>query len=55
MVDYIPHSTLKLIQDKRYKMSSDTIHLAQFLRIRKNDKIIDVGTNNGVLALYASK
>lgn len=54
MVDYIPHSTLKLIQDKRYKMSSDTIHLAQFLRLRKNDKIIDVGTNNGVLALYAS-
>lgn len=53
--DYIPDTSLKLKQDKRYRMTSDTIHLARFMDIRKQDVVLDVGTNNGVLALVASQ
>ena len=53
--DYIPDTTLKLKQDKRYRMTSDTIHLARFMTLRKHDVVLDVGTNNGVLALFASQ
>lgn len=55
LIDYIPDTTLKLKQDKRYRMTSDTIHLARFMEIRKQDVVLDVGTNNGVLALIASQ
>ena len=34
-------------------MTSDTLHLAKFMNIRKSDFVLDVGTNNGVLALIA--
>ena len=53
-LDFIPDTSLVLKQDKRYRMTSDTLHLARFMTIRKHDTILDVGTNNGVLALYAS-
>jgi tRNA1(Val) A37 N6-methylase TrmN6 len=55
MTDYIPNSTLKLIQDEDdFKMTSDSIHLAQFMNVRKNDRVLDVGCNSGVLSLVAA-
>ncbi len=55
MTDYIPHTTLKLLQDDdSFKMTSDSIHLAQFMAIRKKDRVLDVGCNSGVLSLVAA-
>ncbi len=54
MFDYLSQPPIKIKQSKRYKMSSDTHHLAAFMEIRKHDCVIDVGTNNGVLALAAA-
>ncbi len=54
MIDFIEKPYVQLKQSSRYKMSSDTHHLAAFMEIRKKDKVIDVGTNNGVLALAAA-
>jgi len=55
MTDYIPNTSLKLIQDDDdFKMTSDSVHLAQFMAIRKNDRVLDVGCNSGVLSLVAA-
>jgi len=55
MTDYIPNTSLKLIQDDdNFKMTSDSVHLAQFMAIRKNDRVLDVGCNSGVLSLVAA-
>jgi len=55
MTDYIPDTTLKLLQDDdSFKMTSDSIHLARFMVIRKNDRVLDVGCNSGVLSLVAA-
>lgn len=53
--DFVRQPSLRLKQDyDRYTMTSDTLHLASFMKIRKQDDVLDVGTNNGVLALIAS-
>ncbi len=55
MTDYIPNTHLKLIQDEdSFKMTSDSIHLSHFMSIRKHDRVLDVGCNNGVLSLVAA-
>jgi len=55
MTDYIPHTNLKLIQDDdAFKMTSDSVHLADFMAIRLNDHVLDVGCNSGVLSLVAA-
>ena len=55
MTDYIPNSSLKLIQDEDdFKMTSDSVHLAEFMNVRKNDRVLDVGCNSGVLSLVAA-
>lgn len=52
--DFVQNPNLRLLQDyDRYTMTSDTLHLAKFMNIRKSDFVLDVGTNNGVLALIA--
>lgn len=52
--DFVKQPNLRLLQDyDRYTMTSDTLHLAKFMNIRKSDFVLDVGTNNGVLALIA--
>lgn len=53
-IDYIPNTNLKLMQDSHlFKMTSDSIHLCQFIKVRKNDKVLDIGCNNGVITMYA--
>ncbi len=55
MTDYIPHTRLKLIQDDdSFKMTSDSLHLASFMAVRKHDRILDVGCSSGVLSLVAA-
>jgi tRNA1(Val) A37 N6-methylase TrmN6 len=50
--DYLPGTTLRLHQrDDMFRFNSDTAALAAFIKVRKNDRILDVGTNNGALLL----
>ena len=55
-LDYLYNSDIKIYQDdEMFKMNSDTRNLGNFLEFKKNDyTILDVGTNNGALLLYAS-
>lgn len=55
-IDYIPNTNLKLMQDSHlFKMTSDSIHLCQFIKVRKNDKVLDIGCNNGVITMFAKR
>lgn len=54
--DFIPDTGLTLLQDSRQvRMTSDTLMLGRFLKVRKQDRILDVGTNNGALLLIAGQ
>ncbi len=35
-------------------MTSDTYHLANFIKIRKHDRVLEVGCNHGVIIMVAS-
>ncbi len=55
-LDYLPNSDIYLYQDSEmFKINSDTCFLGEFIEIKKNEVVLDVGTNNGALLLYASK
>lgn len=54
--DYLPNTNIKLKQlDNMFKMNTDTHLLGNYITIRPNDVILDIGTNNGALLLYASR
>lgn len=54
--DYLPNTNIKLKQlDDMFKMNTDTHLLGNYIDIRPNDVILDIGTNNGALLLYASR
>ena len=54
--DYLPNTDIYLYQDKdMFRINSDTRYLGEFLNIKKDDVVLDVGTNNGALLLYANK
>ncbi|MCR4951207.1 MAG: methyltransferase [Solobacterium sp.] len=40
--------------DEMFRMNSDTELLGRFMRLRRTDHVLDVGTNNGALLLYAA-
>ena len=47
---------LKVIQKKRgYRFSLDAVLLSQFIKIRKNERVIDLGTGCGILPLLLSR
>ena len=47
---------LQIIQKKKgYRFSVDAILLSQFVRIRKDEKVIDLGTGCGILPLLLSQ
>lgn len=55
MSDFIPGFNLILKQnDAHFKMTSDSVHLANFMTVRKHDRVLDVGCNTGVLSLVAA-
>ncbi|MDD7281845.1 tRNA1(Val) (adenine(37)-N6)-methyltransferase [Floccifex sp.] len=52
-LDYIVDPNCKLYQDKNmFRMNIDTKLLAQFIKVKKDDNILDIGTNNGALLVY---
>lgn len=54
--DFLPNSDIKLKQrSDMFRINTDTTFLSQFMQVRKHDRILDVGTNNGALLLSAAQ
>ena len=55
-LDYLPnHKEIKIYQHKKmFRINTDTCLLGEFLDFEPNLNILDIGTNNGALLLYAS-
>ncbi len=55
-IDYLPnHPNIKLYQDdEMFCINTDTMVLGEFIEVYRYDTILDIGTNNGALLLYAS-
>ena len=55
-MDYV-HGTDYLIQQNKdmFHLTGDTELLGCFMDVRKKDSVLDIGTNNGALLLYAAK
>ncbi|NBK97068.1 MAG: methyltransferase domain-containing protein [Erysipelotrichia bacterium] len=55
-LDYI-HGTNTYVYQRKdmFKVNSDTAQLARFMRIKKGERVLDVGTNNGALLLHAAQ
>ena len=52
--DYLKFINYEIVQDsKMFKVNSDTAALGMFLEPLKNKTVLDLGTNNGALLLYA--
>lgn len=55
-LDYLPKTNIHLYQDSNmFRINSDTCNLGNFISLKKDDTILDIGTNNGALLLYAHK
>ena len=54
--DYLPkHKDIVMYQDDTmFRINTDTMVLGEFLDIKKTDTVLDMGTNNGALLIYAS-
>lgn len=53
--DYLKFTDFEIIQDERlFHVNSDTAALGMFLDNLKGESVLDIGTNNGALLLYAS-
>ncbi len=52
-LDYFIDENIKLYQNPNdFRFNTDTKLLARFVRLKKQERILDVGTNNGVLLVY---
>lgn len=50
--DYIPKTNIKMVHvDKSYSFGIDSILLANFAKMKKGKKLIDIGAGSGVLSL----
>ncbi len=56
-LDYLPnHPDIKLFQDhSMICINTDTMVLGEFLEVYRHDTVLDIGTNNGSLLLYANR
>lgn len=53
--DFINGTDIYLYQDEdMFRMNSDTALLAGFMKIKRNDRVLDIGTNNGALLAVAN-
>lgn len=54
--DFIHNSNVYVYQRKdMFRVNGDTAQLAHFMHVKKGEKVLDVGTNNGALLLYANQ
>lgn len=52
--DYLADLNQEIIQRKdMFKFNSDSVALGRFMNIKKRERVLDIGTNNGVLLMYA--
>ena len=53
-IEYLQkHIDYKAVQHKdMYHFNTDTCLLGEFIKIKKDDKVLDVGTNNGALLVF---
>lgn len=52
--DYLPGTDIYLYQHPdMFHVNTDTALLGQFMDVRRKDRVMDIGTNNGALLLYA--
>jgi tRNA1(Val) A37 N6-methylase TrmN6 len=55
-LDYLPKTNIQLYQDdEMIRINTDTEVLGEFLEVYRNDIVLDMGTNQGALLLYASR
>jgi tRNA1Val (adenine37-N6)-methyltransferase len=55
-LDTFFNGKLQIIQKKKgYRFSIDAVLLSQFIKIRKNERVIDLGTGCGILPLVLSQ
>jgi tRNA1Val (adenine37-N6)-methyltransferase len=55
-LDSLSNGKLKILQNKEgYRFSIDAVLLSQFVKIRRDEKVIDLGTGCGVLPLLLSQ
>lgn len=55
-LDYLPRTDIKLYQDdEMIRINTDTEVLGEFLEVYRKDTVLDMGTNQGALLLYASR
>lgn len=53
--DYLPKTNIKIKQrNDMFKMNTDTHLLGNFIQVKEEDTVLDIGCNNGALMLYAS-
>lgn len=53
---WIIADTFGFLQNRNhFRFNTDTVLLARFMKIRKGDRILDIGTNNGALLVYAAQ
>jgi len=55
-LDTFLNGKIQVVQKKKgYRFSVDSIVLSQFVRIRKNERVVDLGTGCGILLLLLSQ
>ncbi|MCR0524856.1 methyltransferase domain-containing protein [[Clostridium] innocuum] len=54
--DYINGTDIYLYQHKKmFRINTDTALLARFMTVKKGERVLDIGTNNGALLLAAQR
>lgn len=55
MYNYLHFTSINMYQRKdMFRNNTDTAQLGRFLKVKEKESILDIGTNNGALLLYAS-
>lgn len=55
-LDDLQFEGLKIVQDKNlYAFTSDSVVLANFLKIKKSERAVEIGSGSGVISILATK